>query len=245
MLALPADAEGDLAAAFAALWWHSALPPLMQAGVMEAAGVLRHHVLVHDAASMGPEVLAAAREKLRQLAATLGSSCQLLTINSGSGAGAPGGPRFWQDMLHGCLPGGGGGEPAEGSRPPVPPAGLAAWLSEADAAGLAGFVHELAARHVIPHLEARLRALNAQVGRRCEGRARPLLGASRGRGARPLGHACGGATMWRGRAGGAVAALLATRLGRHVGHQPLSSSDCVCSRVGPSCPHRSPPTGGG
>ncbi|KAL4458148.1 hypothetical protein ABPG75_013013 [Micractinium tetrahymenae] len=163
VLALPADAEGDLAAAFAALWRHSALPPLMQAGVMEAAGVLRHYVLVHDAASMGPEVLLAAQEKLRQLAATLGSSCQVLTINSGSGAGAPVGPRLWQDMLHGCLPGGGGGEPAAGSRSPAPPGGLGAWLSEADMAGLAAFVHELAARHVIPHLESRLRALNVQV----------------------------------------------------------------------------------
>ncbi len=195
MLALPADAEGDLVAAFAALWRHSALPPLMQAGVMEAAGVLRHHVLVHDASGMGPEVLVAAHEKLRQLAVTLGSSCQLITINSGSGSGAPVGPRPWQDMLHGCLPGGGGGEPTAGSRPPVPPAGLGAWLSEADMSGLASFVHELAARHVIPHLEARLRALNVQVGRCVPVRAcahRVCAGAwhSTGHGMPLLRHAC-------------------------------------------------------
>lgn len=185
MLALPADAEGDLAAAFAALWRHSALPPLMQAGVMEAAGVLRHHVLVHDAASMGPEVLAAAQEKLRQLATTLGSSCQLLAINSGSGVGAPTGPRLWQDMLHGCLPGGGGGEPAAGGRPPVPQGGLGAWLSDADMAGLAGFVHELAARHVAPHLESRLRALNAQVQPRGGAGLQGAAGGDRGAGSPP------------------------------------------------------------
>ncbi|EFN58685.1 hypothetical protein CHLNCDRAFT_140292 [Chlorella variabilis] len=151
----------DLAAAFAALWRHSALPPLMQAGVMESAGVLRHYVLLHDAASQGPEVLVAAQEKLHQLGSTLGTSCQVLSINSGSGGGSPVGPRLWADMLHGCLPDGGGGEPAE--RPPVPPGGLGAWLSEADMSGLAGFVHELAVRSILPHMEMRLRALNVQV----------------------------------------------------------------------------------
>lgn len=171
VLALPADAAGDLAAVFGTLWHQAPLPPLMQAGVMEAAGVLRHYVLVHDAASMGPEVLAAAQEKLRVLAATLGSSCQLLSINSGGG-GAPVGPRLWADALHGCLPGGGGGEPAE--RPPAPPGGLGAALSEADMSALATFVHELAARHVIPHLEGRVRALNVQV--RVQRACRRLLG---------------------------------------------------------------------
>ena len=161
VLALPADHEGDLVAAFAALWRHSALPPLMQAGVMEAAGVLRHYVLVHDASSMGPGVLAAAQEKLRCMASTLGSSCQLLTINSGSGGGAPVDPRLWADMRHGAPEGGGAGEPAQ--RPAPPAAGLGAWLSEGDMSALAAFVHELAVRCVLPHLEARLRGLNVQV----------------------------------------------------------------------------------
>lgn len=164
----------DLAAAFAALWRHSALPPLMQAGVMESAGVLRHYVLLHDAASQGPEVLVAAQEKLHQLGSTLGTSCQVLSINSGSGGGSPVGPRLWADMLHGCLPDGGGGEPAE--RPPVPPGGLGAWLSEADMSGLAGFVHELAVRSILPHMEMRLRALNVQVRRWASQRQFACLG---------------------------------------------------------------------
>lgn len=189
MLALPADHAGDLAAAFAALWRHEALPPLMQAGVMDAAGVLRHHVLVHDASAMGPDVLAAAQGRLQAAAATLGSGgCQVLRINSGSGGGPPVAPRLWSDMLHPCLPGGGAGEPAE--RLPTPAGGLGAWLSEGDASGLSGFVHELAVRGVIPHLEARLRALNAQVG----GCARPCRRAQR---VRPEPRRRGSGPSWR------------------------------------------------
>ncbi|KAL4852692.1 Trafficking protein particle complex subunit 8 [Chlorella vulgaris] len=161
VLALPADQPGDLPAAFAALWRHAVLPPLMQAGVMESAGVLRHHVLVHDGASQGPEVLVAARERLRTLAGSLGSSCQLLSINTGSGQGPPPGHPPWVDLLHGCLPGGGGGEAAQ--RVAVPAGGLGAWLSGADLSSLAAFVQELSVRCLLPHMETRLRALNTQV----------------------------------------------------------------------------------
>ena len=135
----------------------------MQAGVMASSDVLRAYVLVHDASSRGPDVLQAAEERVRQLGSSLGGPCHVLTINSGSGAGAPVGPRLWADMLHGCLPGGGGGEPAE--RVAAPAAGLGAWLSEGDVSSLAAFVHELAVRSILPHLEMRLRALNAQVRR--------------------------------------------------------------------------------
>ena len=48
---LPADAAGDLAAVFGTLWHQAPLPPLMQAGVMEAAGVLRHCL-----AAIGPSL---------------------------------------------------------------------------------------------------------------------------------------------------------------------------------------------
>ncbi|PRW18320.1 trafficking particle complex subunit 8 [Chlorella sorokiniana] len=161
VLALPSDFEGDLAAGFAGLWRMPALPPLMQAGVMEAAAVLRHYVLVHDVSSAQPAVAAAAAERARAAAAVLGAPCHLLTINNGSGSGPPVAPRLWADALHACVAGGGAGEPAE--RPPAPPSGLGAWLSEGDTSGLAAFVHELAVRGVIPHMEARLRALNAQV----------------------------------------------------------------------------------
>lgn len=165
MLALPADYGGDLAAGFAALWRHDALPPLMQAGVMEAAGVLRHYLLLHDASCQGPEVAAAAQQRVAAAGASLGAACTVLTINSGHGAGAPCGPRFWADTLQGCLPGGGAGE--AGARLPAPAAGLGACLSEGDLEGLSRCVHELAVRGVIPAMEARLRALNAQVrGRR-------------------------------------------------------------------------------
>lgn len=169
VLALPSDYEGDLAAGFAALWRMPALPPLMQAGAMESTAVLRHYVLVHDASSAAPAVAAAAAERARAAAAALGAPCHLLTINSGSGSGAPVAPRLWADALHACVAGGGAGEPAE--RPPPPPAGLGAWLSEGDISGLAAFVHELAVRGVISHMEARLRALNAQVGSRAGRRA--------------------------------------------------------------------------
>ena len=162
MLALPSDYDGDLAAGFAALWRMQALPPLMQAGVMEAAAVLRHYVLVHDASSAPAAVATAAAERARAAGAALGAPCHLLTINSGSGNGPPVAPRLWADALHSCVEGGGAGEPAE--RPVPPPGGLGAWLSESDSSGLAAFVHELAVRGVIPHMEARLRALNAQVG---------------------------------------------------------------------------------
>ena len=189
ILALPADHEGDLAAAFAGLWQYpdTGLPPLMQAGVMEssAGAVLRLGVLVYDAASMAPGVLAAAQSKVQQLqqgggaAALGGGSCQLLTINSnGSGGGAPIPPGTWGNFLHCCcMPGGGAGEPAQ--RPPVPAAGLGAWLGDSDVAGLRVFVHDWAVRGVIPHLEARLRALNLQVGcgrGREGGRARRVRG---------------------------------------------------------------------
>lgn len=168
VLALPSDYEGDLAAGFAALWHMPALPPLMQAGVMEAAAVLRHYVLVHDASSAAPAVAAAAAERARAAAAVLGAPCYLLTINSGGGGGSPVPPRLWADALHASVAGGGAGEPAE--RPSPPPGGLGAWLSEDDTSGLASFVHELAVRGVIPHMEARLRALNGQVsGGRAEG----------------------------------------------------------------------------
>lgn len=170
MLALPADQPGDLPAAFAALWRHAALPPLMQAGVMESAGVLRHHVLVHDGASQSPEVLVAARERLRTLAGSLGSSCQLLSINTGSGQGPPPGHPPWVDLLHGCLPGGGGGEAAQ--RVAVPAGGLGAWLSGADLSSLAAFVQELSVRCLLPHMETRLRALNTQVRRQQGGKGR-------------------------------------------------------------------------
>ena len=161
ILALPADHAGDLAAAFAALWQHSALPPLMQTGAMESAAVLRQYVLVHDAASQGAEVLAAAKERLRQLGSTLGARCQVLSINSGTGGAPPSGLHLWGDMVHDSVPGGGGGEPA--MRSPAPPGGLGAWLSEADVLTLSAFVHELAVRSLLPHMEMRLRALNVQV----------------------------------------------------------------------------------
>lgn len=161
MLALPSDHVGDLVAGFAGLWRHSELPPLMQAGVMEAAGVLRYYVLLHDASSSGPEALAEAQERLRLAAPALGGACQLLTINSGSGVAAPVDPRLWADALQSCLPAGGAGELA--ARLPAPPGSLAAWLSESDLARLSAFVHELAVRGIIPHMEARLRSLNAQV----------------------------------------------------------------------------------
>lgn len=163
ILALPTTQGGDLAAAFAALWRQAALPPLMQAGVMEASAVLRHYVLVHDAASQGPEVAAAAQEQMHNLAGTMGAvNCQLLTINRGAQDGSNARPQPpWASMLHGCLPGGGAGEPAQ--RVPVPAGGLGASLSDGDVSGLELFVRELATRCILPHVEARLRALNAQV----------------------------------------------------------------------------------
>lgn len=160
---LPTTHGGDLAAAFAALWQQASLPPLMQAGVMDASAVLRHYVLVHDAASQSPEVAEAAQEQLHRFAGMVGAvNCQLLTINRGAVDGAhTGTQQSWAPLLHGCLPGGGAGEPAQ--RVPAPAGGLGACLSSDDMSGLALFVRELATRCILPHVEARLRELNMQV----------------------------------------------------------------------------------
>lgn len=59
------------------------------------------------------------------------------------------------------IPGGGGGEPA--ARPEVPSSGVAAWLAPSDAQALAEYVRGICVQAIIPHVEARMRALNAQV----------------------------------------------------------------------------------
>lgn len=59
------------------------------------------------------------------------------------------------------LPCGGAGEPA--ARRPTPPEGLARWLSPGDVNALSEYIRELAVQAIIPHLEARIRRLNAQV----------------------------------------------------------------------------------
>lgn len=93
------------------------------------------------------------------MSAALGAPCHLLVINSASShplGGAPAG--LWAAALHGIVPGGGAGEAA--ARPPPPAGGLGAGLSQEDVAGVAAFVQELAVHSIIPHVEARIRALD-------------------------------------------------------------------------------------
>lgn len=59
------------------------------------------------------------------------------------------------------IPGGGAGEPA--ARAEMPSPGLAAWLAPSDAQSLAEYVRGICVQAIIPHVEARMRALNAQV----------------------------------------------------------------------------------
>ena len=160
LLVLPADHAGDLALAFNELWDPAALPRSMQQGMMEPR-VLRHYVLLHDARH-GDGVLHAAEARMRELSSTLGSNCHVVTINSGTVAGPPSmDSRMWTDALRAPLPGGGAGELA--SRPPQPPGGVGAALTQRNVDALAAFVHELAVRSIIPHLEARVRTLNHQA----------------------------------------------------------------------------------
>jgi hypothetical protein len=152
--------SGDLQGAFDMLWQQTARP-VLESGVADPAGFLRHYVLIHDAACQGPEVLAAAQQRLRLLMGTLGPTCSILSINRGTGAAMAADPHLWADMLHGCVSGGGAGEPAE--RGPAPDQALCACLSEADISALRTFVHELAVRSILPHMEMRMRVLNMQV----------------------------------------------------------------------------------
>lgn len=62
------------------------------------------------------------------------------------------------------IPGGGAGEPA--ARAEMPSPGLAAWLAPSDAQSLAEYVRGICVQAIIPHVEARMRALNAQVRQR-------------------------------------------------------------------------------
>lgn len=125
MLVLPSTIAGDPVAAFEELFARSgALPPLMQAGVMEPR-IPKHYVFLHDARSAPPGGLERAQALLRQLAASLGPSvgqqCHLLAINSRTpeqpagmesrfwGAARPGAQQggqagVWGDRLC-CMPG--------------------------------------------------------------------------------------------------------------------------------------------
>lgn len=177
LLALPADQGGDLVGAFRAQ--HAAATaaiPALATGLAEKQ-LAMHYVLLHDAASMGPAALEGVHNKLHYLASALGGNVQLLTINSAaaaasSNAGGPavsqagnaqsgGDPQRWATMLGACIQGGGAGEPA--ARPPPPTGGLGCALLREDLKGLASFVHEMAVRSLIPHMEGRVRALSAQV----------------------------------------------------------------------------------
>lgn len=79
VLVLPTTVQGDLAAAFEALYARpGALPPLMQQGVMEAR-IPRHYVLLHDARTALPGTLERCgrqpRRVLHQLGKTSAGSC--------------------------------------------------------------------------------------------------------------------------------------------------------------------------
>lgn len=178
LLVLPADQQGDLVAAFRELQQQAAQQvPLLAAGVMEPR-LPQYFVLLHDAGRRGAAGLEGMQNKVNYLSSALGSAVHLLTINSNSNAAAssssspssPGhstlqppaiGPQFWASLLGATVSGGGAGEPAE--RPPVPTRGLGSALSQSDAEGLSKFVHELAVRSLIPHLEGRIRSLSQQV----------------------------------------------------------------------------------
>jgi hypothetical protein len=129
-------------------------PPLMRAGAMDP-DVLTHYLVAHGSA---PGAAEAAAARLHDVAGALGPACRALPLGGGAG-GARVDPALWAAALREPFPGGGGGDTA--ARPAPPPGGLAAGLAPADAAALAALVQDFAARGVVPHLEARIRTLDA------------------------------------------------------------------------------------
>ncbi len=135
---LPADVTHPVSHV-EALMAQAPTPPLMQPAPLgpEAMYPLkdrefpRHVVLLHDVAGGMDDKRSA--ENLAALRKAFGEGqASLLRLNSGAGdRGSMGAtPEFFKREQHGCVQGGGAGEPA--ARPPAPPNGLGAYLSVTD-----------------------------------------------------------------------------------------------------------------
>ncbi|KAL6771414.1 TRS85 [Auxenochlorella protothecoides x Auxenochlorella symbiontica] len=213
LLVVPSTHRGGMGAAFEELYARAPLPPLMRSGAMESS-LLRLHLVLHDARASSAEDLERAEMELRAVSSQLGSACQILTINHGSEETPVMDPRFWISSMEETLPGGGAGEPP--SRTPTPAEGLGRRLAPRDVEALGDYVREAAVRVLIPHLEARIRGLNAHVSDARRGLRNQLK-----------------SLLWRGASagGGAAAAPASPRL-RGEGPSPRDQGDLSGARGG-------------
>lgn len=119
------------------------LPSLLNDGSMDPK-MLKHFVLVHD----GEEVpLERATKTLAEMRSTFGANCcRLLCINS-SKDGSEEHENLWAAYKTDISPG----------------QQLCCFLSADDLDELKKFVHDLSSRHIIPHMEQKIRVLNQQV----------------------------------------------------------------------------------
>lgn len=119
------------------------LPSLLNDGSMDPK-MLKHFVLVHD----GEEVpLERATKTLAEMRSTFGANCcRLLCINS-SKDGSEEHENLWAAYKTDISPG----------------QQLCCFLSADDLDELKKFVHDLSSKHIIPHMEQKIRVLNQQV----------------------------------------------------------------------------------
>ncbi|VFQ62580.1 unnamed protein product [Cuscuta campestris] len=119
-------------------------PSLMNDGVMDP-NILKHFILVHDCQDGPPEK---ATKILADMKSTFGANdCHLLCINSSSN-----GQEDHQENLWGSSK-----NDAPSSKK------LGCFLSHDDIEELKNIMHELSSKHIIPHMEQKVRYLNQQV----------------------------------------------------------------------------------
>jgi tetratricopeptide (TPR) repeat protein len=150
----------------------------------------------------------------------------VITINGSSGAPSPS-PQRWDAALAGGVVGGGAGEPA--SRAPLPSGGRGAGLSSQDISALEAFVQELAVRGVVPHIEARIRALDQTATAARRGLRNQLKSLLFRKAASPAGE--GGGQQAGGGADGAAAGGPASYPASSIEAQLRQLSD-LCMMVG-------------
>ncbi|CAH9127748.1 unnamed protein product [Cuscuta epithymum] len=120
------------------------LPPLLNDGFMDP-NILKHFVLVHNNQDGPPEK---ATKILADMRVTFGvNDCHLLCINSSADGTADHQVNFWASSKN---------DTASSQKP-------CSFLSLDDIEELKTFMHGLSSKHIIPHMEQKIRNLNQQV----------------------------------------------------------------------------------
>ena len=159
VLLVASASEGDVVNKLMSLLSLDNLPPLFREGYIDP-NMLKHYVILHDN-TLDAAAAEQAEATLRTIRETLGvAQCSLIRINSNSAQqplpeGAPPPEDIWTAFRpHAAKM---DLSPAERTRV------RGALLSRADVDGVRQFVRDLAHKALLPHMDKRVRLLNAQV----------------------------------------------------------------------------------